>query len=195
MSFSLQNFEYERIKILFCDFTNLLNQDFETRMKKAFGVLHFDYLWGVCKEAEKILVKYKKDGNLFDLIMKLYTKKRKIHQANFLLLHCFENALCSTLCVKIAKLYNTSNSDSWFLNRASSSNGLNNIVKLFEKRKKHLKDRKARNEIFHNKPTKIKFHKDLEILLLRLDYNLEDAIKIGEISAAIQLKYNYQGKL
>ncbi|WP_139453172.1 hypothetical protein [Campylobacter armoricus] len=53
MSFSLQNFEYERIKILFCDFTNLLNQDFETRMKKAFGVLHFDYLWGVCKEAEK----------------------------------------------------------------------------------------------------------------------------------------------
>ncbi len=59
--------------------------------------------------------------------MKLYTKKRKIHQANFLLLHCFENALRSTLCVKIAKLYNTSNSDSWFLNRASSSNGLNNL--------------------------------------------------------------------
>lgn len=31
--------------------------------------------------------------------------------------------------------------------------------------------RKARNEIFHNKPTKIKFKKDLEILLLRFDYN------------------------
>ncbi|MBT0858843.1 hypothetical protein KJQ70_01220 [Campylobacter coli] len=51
--------------------------------------------------------------------------------------------------------------------------------------------RKARNENFHNKPTKIKFRKDLEILLLRLDYNLEDAIKIGEISSAIQLKYHY----
>lgn len=46
-------------------------------------------------------------------------------------------------------------------------------------------------KFFHNKPTKIKFRKDLEILLLRLDYNLEDAIKIGEISSAIQLKYHY----
>ncbi|EAI2977484.1 hypothetical protein HFW12_000118 [Campylobacter jejuni] len=95
MSFSLQDIEYERIKTLFSNFPNLLNKDFEIRMKKALGVLHFDYLWGACKEAEKILAKYKQD-NLFDLIMRIYTKKRKTHQANFLLLHCFENALRST---------------------------------------------------------------------------------------------------
>ena len=52
--------------------------------------------------------------------------------------------------------------------------------------------RKARNDIFHNKPTQIKFQKDLEILLLRLDYNLEEAIQIGEISTAVKLQYNYQ---
>ncbi|TKX34423.1 CAAX protease [Campylobacter taeniopygiae] len=251
MGFSLQSFEYEKIKILFSKFPNLLNEDFEARMKKAIGVLHFDYLWGACKEAEKILPKCKQD-NLFDLIMKLYTKKRKTHQANFLLLHCFENALRSTLCVKIANLYNTSNNDSWFKAINSNSNGLNNILKLFNKRKKHLggkeaqnswevfdcfylvdlediisfhwgefapifknekrykgqdlpsygtKDhlltklsqiRKARNEIFHNKPTKIKFRKDLEILLLRLEYNLEDAIEIGDIKESIDLRYNYK---
>lgn len=249
MSFSLQDIEYERIKTLFSNFPNLLNKDFEIRMKKAFGVLHFDYLWGACKEAEKILAKYKQD-NLFDLIMQIYTKKRKTHQANFLLLHCFENALRSTLCVKIANLYNVNNSDSWFLNQNPNSYGLSNILRLFNKRKNHLKGRnaqnsweafdcfyladlediisthwsefapifkneksykgqdlpsygtkehlliklsqirKARNEIFHNKPTKIKFRKELEILLLRLDYNLEDVIKIGEISSAIQLKYH-----
>ncbi|HIF9959302.1 TPA: hypothetical protein ACX8FT_000358 [Campylobacter coli] len=144
MSFSLQDIEYERIKTLFSNFPNLLNKDFEIRMKKALGVLHFDYLWGACKEAEKILAKYKQD-NLFDLIMRIYTKKRKTHQANFLLLHCFENALRSTLCVKIANLYNVNNSDSWFLNQNPNSHGLNNILRLFNKRKNHLKGRNAQN--------------------------------------------------
>ncbi|EOI0502832.1 hypothetical protein ACMF3Y_000052 [Campylobacter coli] len=44
MSFSLQDIEYERIKTLFSNFPNLLNKDFEICMKKALGVLHFDYL-------------------------------------------------------------------------------------------------------------------------------------------------------
>lgn len=52
--------------------------------------------------------------------------------------------------------------------------------------------RKARNEVFHNKPTKIKFQKDLEVLLLRLEYNLQDAIQVGELSSAIKLHYNYE---
>lgn len=53
------------------------------------------------------------------------------------------------------------------------------------------KIREARNAIFHNKPTKIKFQRDLEILLLRLGYNLQDAITIGEIQSCITLRYNY----
>lgn len=37
----------------------------------------------------------------------------------------------------------------------------------------------ARNEICHNKPTKVKFQKDLEILLLRMEYDFKN---IGDIS-------------
>ncbi|PAF44581.1 hypothetical protein [Helicobacter sp. 11S02629-2] len=36
--------------------------------------------------------------------------------------------------------------------------------------------RKARNYIYHNRPTKIKFKKDLAILLLRMGYNLTKAL-------------------
>ena len=50
----------------------------------------------------------------------------------------------------------------------------------------------ARNDIFHNKPTKIKFKKDLEAILLRLGYNLKDAIDIGEIQNGVKLKYKYE---
>lgn len=63
--------------------------------------------------------------------------------------------------------------------------------------KKHLINkieqiRCARNELFHNKPTKINFQKDLEILLLRLGYNLSDAMDMGDISNAIKLHYSYE---
>lgn len=50
--------------------------------------------------------------------------------------------------------------------------------------------RQARNEIYHNKPSKIKFEKDLEILLLRLEYNLKDATK--ELQNIINLRYHYE---
>ena len=53
------------------------------------------------------------------------------------------------------------------------------------------KIRRARDEIFHNKPTQIKFQSDIENLLLRLGYNLQDAIDIGEIRNVIPLQYNY----
>ena len=46
MAFSLQNLEYEKIKIMFKSHTNLLTNDFELRMKKAISVLHFTYLLG-----------------------------------------------------------------------------------------------------------------------------------------------------
>lgn len=248
MSYSLQDYEYEKIKNLFYKHQELLVEDFESRMKKALRVLHFQYLWGSCREAEISLRKYDKN-NLFDLIMLLYAKRRKIHQANFLLLHCFENALRSTLCVKIANLYNQ-NQDDWFLNKTPQNKRLKAMLKLVDMRKSHLKSeaksswevfdcfylvdlediikwhwnelsyifkdrktykdqplpsynkdhllttisriRKVRNEIFHNKPTKIKFRKDLETLLLRLDFNLEEAVKIGEISSVINLQYNYK---
>lgn len=256
MSFSLQESEYAKIRDLFVNYPDLLTQDFERRIKQSIRVLHFAYLWGACKEAKIILQKDSKtpNSNLFALIMYLYTKRRKTHQANFLLLHCFENALRSTLAVCIADLYNTS-CDDWFITQkqnAQQKAGLKFICKILQKRKNNLKTpqstwevfdclylvdlediisshwselryifkdskqyksqelpsygtkeylmtklsqiRRARNEVFHNKPTKIKFKKDLEILLLRLGYNLEEAIQIGEISSAISLQYNYKNK-
>ncbi|WP_163535246.1 hypothetical protein [Helicobacter suis] len=49
--------------------------------------------------------------------------------------------------------------------------------------------RGARNEIFHNKPTHIKFKRDVEILLLRLGYNLKKASKIVNVRDFLNLKF------
>ncbi|MBX1885438.1 hypothetical protein [Campylobacter peloridis] len=248
MSFELDVSSYEKIEKLFINYN--LKNDFKFRMIKGLNVLHFGYLWGACKEAQKILEKNQECKDLFELIMKIYSKRRKNHQANFLLLQCYENALRSTLAVKIANLYNELE-DNWFRfgnndvfnfalknllkkvkNRCQKIDDYKNTWQIFDNfclidleeilidhwkefayifkdkkiyknqilpsfgTKEHLKTklsqiRKARNEIFHNKPTKIKFKKDLEILLLRLGYNLEDAIDIGNIKEAIVLKFNY----
>ena len=51
MAFSLQNLEYEKIKIMFKSHTNLLTNDFELRMKKAISVLHLH----ICGEHAKKL--------------------------------------------------------------------------------------------------------------------------------------------
>ena len=249
MGFCLDSEYLCNIKVLFSAFPHLLTLDFEERIKQSIKVLHYQYLWGACKEAHAILSKTNAD-NLFNLIMTLYNKRRKTHQANFLLLHCFENALRSTLAVEIASLYNT-DKDNWFLKSQSDNAKENKLLKqiqtiartrnlqefqntfevfdifslgdlqrilsdhwgelapLFNSQKTYKnqalpvyetkqsliakidKIREARNAIFHNKPTKIKFQRDLEILLLRLGYNLQDAITIGEIQRCITLRYNY----
>lgn len=55
--------------------------------------------------------------------------------------------------------------------------------------------RTARNDIFHNRPPKIKAKSiiaNIEILLLRLDFNLKDAFKgISNLEYEIKLKYRY----
>ncbi|TLD86161.1 CAAX protease [Helicobacter sp. MIT 05-5294] len=250
-NFSLESQNLHKIKELFTHYSHLLTPDFENRIKQSIRVLHHRYLWGACKETQKILAKYPTD-NLFDTIMNIYNKRRKEHQAKFLLLHCFENALRSTLAVEIANLYNN-DKDDWFLKSQSQNAKENRLLKqiadithkrhlqisdfqntfdvfdifslgdlkqilanhwselssLFTESKEyksqplpsygtraHLIDkidqiRNARNEIFHNKPTKIRFQKDLEILLLRLGYNLYDATNIGEIQSCIALQYHY----
>lgn len=253
-SFSLESQNLCRIKKLFTHYSHLLTPDFDKRIKQSIRVLHFYYLWGACREAQIVLPKFHTD-NLFDFIMSFYNKRRKIHQAHFLLLHCFENALRSTLAVEIANLYNQ-DKDDWFLKLQSQNTKENKLLRqianITDKRhlqissfkntfeifdifslgdlqqildnhwselaslfteykeyknqplpsygtKAHLinkidKIRNARNEIFHNKPTKIKFQKDLEILLLRLGYNLYDATNIGEIQSVIKLQYHYNHK-
>lgn len=247
-TFSLETENLQKIKQIFREYPHLITLDFENRMRQSIRVLHYQYLYSACKETQAILPKYI-HHNLFELIMNIYNKKRRSHQAKFLLLHCFENALRSTLAAEIANLYNE-HEDSWFLKKAGTGESeeenelLKKIARIKRKQKifkntfevfdiftlgdlqdilkthwetiaylfvqpKYYKNqplpaygkehlmvkmsriRNVRNETFHNKPTKLKFQKDLEILLLRLGYNLYDAINIGNISDSICLKYQY----
>lgn len=247
-TFSLETENLQKIKQIFREYPHLITLDFENRMRQSIRVLHYQYLYSACKETQAILPKYI-HHNLFELIMNIYNKKRRSHQAKFLLLHCFENALRSTLAAEIANLYNE-HEDHWFLKKAGTGQNeeenelLKKIARIKRKQKifkntfevfdiftlgdlqdilkthwetiaylfvqpKYYKNqplpaygkehlmvkmsriRNVRNETFHNKPTKLKFQKDLEILLLRLGYNLYDAINIGNISDSICLKYQY----
>ncbi|KGI57513.1 hypothetical protein [Campylobacter sp. MIT 97-5078] len=129
--FSLENNVYLKIKKIFNKHNDILTEDFEKRIKKSIRVLHFEYLWGSCKEAEKVVSKNNlssKDINLFDLIMDIYNKRRRQHQAKFLLLHCFENALRSTLAVKIANKYNGAK-DNWFLDNSNMSEQMKSRIR------------------------------------------------------------------
>ena len=260
---------YVKIKTLFDDYPHLINDDFEKRIKKSIRVLHFQYLWGACKEAQAFMIKHKTKSltlfplktlykrftasgvnNLFDLIMSIYNKRRDEHQEKFLLLHCFENALRSTMAVIIANAFNQTK-DEWFLQNSNNriqrflknkicriatnrsiqiqdlntfkafdlfslgdlEHILNRCYTYFEPLFKEVKSykgqnlpsfgtkahliatinriRTARNDIFHNKPTKIRFQRDLEILLLRLDYNLYDATKPNNVRRFINLQFKY----
>ncbi len=256
--FDLQNAYFQKIAALFLDAPHLIAGEFETKIKQSIGVLHHGYLWGACKEAQ-ILLK-KKNGalerNLFDLIMQFYNKRRNAHQASFLLLQCFENALRSTMAIVIANAFN-GNNDDWFLQCPKEAAqyylvkkidaiialrnkppqtpldkhamtsfdvfdlfSLGDLEEILKKYYPHFKDlfatpkiykdqevpvfgtkqhtintikriRHARNEIFHNKPTKIKFKKDLEILLVRLGYNLQKACALEDLRSFFHLKFNY----
>ncbi|WP_104710720.1 Abi family protein [Helicobacter felis] len=255
--FDLQNAYFQKIAALFLDAPHLIAGEFETKIKQSIGVLHHGYLWGACKEAQ-ILLK-KKNGalerNLFDLIMQFYNKRRNAHQASFLLLQCFENALRSTMAVVVANALNT-NQDDWFMQDSQNQmqqhlvQKIDAIIALRNKKRqmpKHTMNsfdvfdlfslgdlefilnrhyypyfesffakpktyknqeipifgtkthalntiariRDARNEIFHNKPTKIKFKKDLEILLVRLGYNLQKACALEDLRPFFHLKFNY----
>lgn len=99
MGFSLIDSEFANLKEILKPYSNLINDDFEKRLKKAMGNLHFSYLRGAIKECEKNLAKYPCD-NLFARIMYFYDKRQNLHKDKSLLLHCFEIALRSTLAVK-----------------------------------------------------------------------------------------------
>lgn len=114
--FDLQKEYFQSISSLFQCVSHLITLEFEEKIKQSIKVLHHSYLWGACKEA-KILIEKKNgefEGNLFGLIMQLYNKRRNRHQAGFLLLQCFENALRSTMTIKVANALNT-DKDDWFL--------------------------------------------------------------------------------
>lgn len=246
--FNLTQIQYLQIKeLLKFNFHNSIDANFEERIKKAISVLHFKYLFGACKEVKAVSNKLDMENlNLFDLIISIYNKRRRQHQAKFFLLHCFENAFRSTLAISFSNIYNN-DKDDWFLQ--TNIKDLNKILSIVKRRcknedlqklgtfgifdkfymidleelsqeywkaiediflstkeyknqplpsynKTHLitkigQIRKARNEIFHNNPTKIRFERDLEILLLRMGYNLQDALDSCDFRKDIILRYEY----
>ncbi|WP_423904485.1 CAAX protease [Campylobacter showae] len=246
--FDIVQSQYEKIYDIFKQgYDGFMDHEFEARIKRAISVLHFKYLIGACKEANAVLPKTDLNNlNLFDLIISIYNKRRRTHQAKFFLLHCFESGLRSTLAVNFSNLYNQ-DADDWFFRTNKPELGrILNIVKrrcknedlqnlgtfgIFDKfymidleelsdeywytiehifastkeyksqilpayGRQHLitkigQIRKARNEIYHNNPTKIKFAKDLEILLLRMGYNLQDAVGGCDFRGDIKLQYKY----
>ena len=246
--FDIVQSQYEKIYDIFKQgYDGFMDHEFEARIKRAISVLHFKYLLGACKEANAVLPKTDLNNlNLFDLIISIYNKRRRTHQAKFFLLHCFESGLRSTLAVNFSNLYNQDANDWFFKTDEPELGRILNIVKrrcknedlqnlgtfgIFDKfymidleelsdeywhtiehifastkeyksqilpayGRQHLitkigQIRKARNEIYHNNPTKIKFAKDLEILLLRMGYNLQDAIGGCDFRGDIKLQYKY----
>lgn len=246
--FDIIESEYTKIYDMFGQgYKQFLDMKFEKKIKKAMSVLNFKYLYGSCKEAKMILPKLDISNlNLFDLIISIYNKRRRVHQAKFFLLHCFENGLRSTLAINLANFYNNSGDD-WFLQ--TDNEELDMVFKIVHRRcknenlqalgtfgifdkfymidlqeisyeywsliehifsgtkeykfqplpaygRQHFKTkisqiRTARNSIFHNNPTKLRFEKDLEILLLRMGYNLQKATRSCDFRNDIKLQYNY----
>ncbi|WP_205426695.1 hypothetical protein [Helicobacter suis] len=249
----LQEVFYQKVKVLFKDYINLMTPSFEEQIKQAICVLHYKHLWGACKEAKFLLDKKQRlREELFDAIMGIYSKRRNQHQSSFFLLQCFENALRSAMAISISRALNHKK-DNWFLRydypytyitkkadkaicqynkkakepidkyRCSTLDifdlftlgDLEEILDVYypcfewifkeEKfygglvlpafgTKEHVmkiikRIRGARNEIFHNKPTHIKFKRDVEILLLRLGYNLKKASKIVNVRDFLNLKF------
>lgn len=64
--------------------------------------------------------------------MQLYTKRRSFHQANFLLLQCFENALRRTMAIIIAVALNKTKDD-WFLQNSSVNAMQKHLIEKIDK--------------------------------------------------------------
>ena len=90
------------------------------KLKKSISVLHNYYLIGSATEATHILKKHSKNDR-FELIMSIYNRKIKEHQALFLLIHLFEIAIRSKSAIIISNKFSLPDSDDWFL--TISSNG------------------------------------------------------------------------
>ena len=78
--FDIVQSQYEKIYDIFKQgYDGFMDHEFEARIKRAISVLHFKYLIGACKEANAVLPKTDLNNlNLFDLIISIYNKRRRI---------------------------------------------------------------------------------------------------------------------
>lgn len=95
------------------------NADDIQKLKKSISVLHSYYLMGSATEAAHV-IKKRGMSDRFDLIMDIYNRKIKEHQALFLLIHLFEIAIRSKAAIIISNKFSSPDSDDWFSATPSS---------------------------------------------------------------------------
>lgn len=111
---------YERVcRILTVDSTQLQLPE-NKKIHKAVGVLHKDYLVAAAKEAKQV-IKKKQVTNEYGLMIKIYNRKLKEHQALMLLIQLFEVAMRTHAAIVLSRKYSSTNNDDLYFRSTQNS--------------------------------------------------------------------------
>lgn len=118
---------YNKIcRILTVDY-NLFSEKDNQKIYKAVSVLHKDYLISSAREARNIVNK-EEVIHKYNLMIKIYNRKIKEHQALSLLIQLFEIAMRTQAAIVLSKKFSSSNNDDWY-----SLNAIGKHQKLINK--------------------------------------------------------------
>ena len=92
---------------------NLIDEKENKKINKVVSVLHKDYLISASKEARAIINK-KDIANKYNLMITIYNRKIKEHQALSLLIQLFEIAMRTQVAIILSNKFSTPNSDDWY---------------------------------------------------------------------------------
>ncbi len=101
------------------------------KLKKSISVLHDRYLIGAVTEANHIISKTAVSDR-FGLIMSIYNRKIKEHQALFLLIHLFEIAIRSKAAIIISNHFSTPGTDDWFRSLSPQSHQHSKLIQKIQ---------------------------------------------------------------
>ena len=111
---------YRKIcRILTVDY-NLFTHRENQKIYKAASVLHKDYLLNSAREARSIINK-KEINNKYNLMIRIYNRKLKEHQALVLLIQLFEIAMRTQAAIVLSKKFSTIDNDDWYWINASNN--------------------------------------------------------------------------
>lgn len=109
----LQKNLYNKIcRILTVDYT-LFHQKENQKIYKAVSVLHKEYLISSAREARSIINKDTID-NKYNLMIKIYNRRIKEHQALILLIQLFEIAMRTQAAIVLSRKFSTTDDDDWY---------------------------------------------------------------------------------
>ncbi len=124
---------YETIcRTLIINHTLMTNPE-NKKIYKVVSVLHKEYLISAAKEARNVINKDKSIKNKYGLMITIYNRKLKEHQALVLLIQLFEIAMRTQAAVVLSEKFSTTNEDDWYQ--------LSDINSKHRKIKSKVKDR------------------------------------------------------